>query len=523
MGGVESPPPTLPILCTRDVYTATGPKAHSLRPIALTRPGSWGLTPKTRIVTHGQCLPYGRVVASPLSRAGARRPRGRLTTSHHRTVSPADVGLRWLTRSQRYRAGMPVTAHDLSRRLRASRVTLIVLAAVSISGCGHSHRPGSAAAPDGTSASVAGGQVNTPAGRPATRSSAASASAGQRPRSVTILGSGDVLIHPPLWEQAAADAKAAGRTGYDFGPIYAGVAPVSRAADLAICEMETPLAPPQGPFAGWPNFNAPPQVLTALKAAGYDSCTTASNHTLDQGYAGVKRTLDELDAAGLAHTGSARSAAEAARPLVTTTRAGVRVAQLAFAFGFNGIPLPATQRWLANLTEVPTILAAAHRAKQSGADIVVLSMHWGVEYDHAATAEQTSEADRLLASPDIDVILGDHAHVVQPFQKLHGKWVAYCMGNQISRHAQPISDNREGVMPRFTFTEVAPHRFAVTKAEAIATWMQMSPRLRLIALGPALKDPMTTTGSRAPYRAAFSRISGYVNALGAEREGLRVG
>ena len=94
--------------------------------------------------------------------------------------------------------------------------------------------------------------------------------------------------------------------------MYASIAPDVKSADLAICEMETPLAPPQGPFVGWPNFSAPPQVLTALKGVGYQSCTTASNHTLDQGYSGLKRTLDELDSAGLRHTGSARSAREAA-------------------------------------------------------------------------------------------------------------------------------------------------------------------------------------------------------------------
>jgi poly-gamma-glutamate synthesis protein (capsule biosynthesis protein) len=340
---------------------------------------------------------------------------------------------------------------------------------------------------------------------------------------VTVLGSGDVLIHPELWQQAAADARAQGRPGYDFGPIYAGIAQAARAADLAICELETPLAAPQGPFAGWPNFNAPPQVLTALKAAGYDSCTTASNHTLDQGYTGVKRTLDELDAAGLRHTGSARSAAEAARPLIVTTGNGVRIAQLAFSFGFNGIPVPSAQPWLANTTDLPTILAAAHRARRAGADIVVLSLHWGTEYDHDPSAEQASQADRLLASPDIDVILGDHAHVVQPFQKLHDKWVAYCMGNQISRHAQPINDNREGVMARFTFTEVAPHRFVTTRAEAIPTWMQISPQLRLIELRSAIADPRTTVEARAGYRSALTRITGYLDSLGARRDGLIVG
>ena len=349
---------------------------------------------------------------------------------------------------------------------------------------------------------------------------AAGTSTAPAKRTVTILGSGDVLIHPPLWEQAHADAVAEGRSGYDFGPIYAGIAPALKGVDLATCEMETPLAAPQGPFSGWPDFNAPPQVLTALKGLGYRSCTTASNHTIDQGYDGVRRTLDELDAAGLRHTGSARTAAESERPLIITTAAGVRVAQLAYAFGFNGIPLPADKPWLANLIDVPAILAAAHRAKTAGADIVVLSLHWGTEYDHLATQEQKDLARTLLASPDIDVILGDHAHVVQPAERIDGKWVVYCMGNQISRHADPIDDSREGVMPRFTFTETSPHHFAVTSAEVIPTWMDIAPKLRLIDLPVALADPATPTPQRAVYQHAFDQIVGYTDAYGARRQGL---
>jgi poly-gamma-glutamate synthesis protein (capsule biosynthesis protein) len=351
---------------------------------------------------------------------------------------------------------------------------------------------------------------------------ATSAPVAVRPRTVTIIASGDVLIHPPLWQQAHADARAAGHTGYDFGPMYASIAPDTRAADLAICEMETPLAPPQGPFTGWPTFTAPPQVLTALKGVGYDSCTTASNHTIDEGYQGVVRTLDELDAAGLKHTGSARTAAEAARPLIITTANGVKVAQLAYSFDFNGIAVPAGKPWLANRIDVPAILAAAHRAKKAGADIVVLSMHWGTEYDHLATSTQRSQAEQLLASPDIDVILGDHAHVVQPMQKLHGKWVVFCMGNQISRHADPIAAGREGLMPRFTFTEVSPGQFQVTRAEAIPTWMQDVPALRLIDIPRALADPATSAAERATLQQQWRAIRGYLDAYGAVAAGLHV-
>jgi hypothetical protein len=391
---------------------------------------------------------------------------------------------------------------------------LAVLTGLTLASCTHAATPSQVATP--TTSSVAStNDASTSA--PATTNAVPPA-----PRTVTVLGSGDVLIHPPLIQQAAADAKAAGETGYDFDQIYASIKPVVSQVDLATCELETPLAPPTGPFTGYPTFNSPPQVLTALKDIGYKSCTTASNHTIDQGAAGVTRTLNELDTAGLAHTGSARSAADAATPLILTMPNGVKVAQLAYAFGFNGLTVPANEPWLANLTDIPKILAAAHAAKAAGANIVVLSMHWGTEYTHTATELQKSQAAQLLASPDIDVILGDHAHAVQPFEQLNGKWVIYCMGDQISAHDPPNNDNREGVMPIFTFTESATGTWQVTKVQAVPTWMQLSPADRLIDLPAVLADPSTPAADRATYQQAHDQIAGYLDAYGADKQGLIV-
>jgi poly-gamma-glutamate capsule biosynthesis protein CapA/YwtB (metallophosphatase superfamily) len=349
-----------------------------------------------------------------------------------------------------------------------------------------------------------------------------STTAGHAPRTATVLGSGDVLIHPPLWQQAHADARAAGGDGYDFAPMYSSIAPDVRSADLATCEMETPLAPPQGPFVGWPDFSAPPQVLTALKRVGYRTCTTASNHSLDQGYEGLKRTLDELDAAGLQHTGSARSSHEAGTPLIVRLANGVKIGQLAYSFNFNGHEPSTGKSWEANLIDVPAIRAAARRMKRAGADVVVLSMHWGTEYDHLATQQQKDEAAALLASPDIDVIFGDHAHVVQPAQKISGKWVFYCMGNQISRHADPIADGREGIMPKVTFTEVSPHHFRTSAAAAIPTWMQDAPALRLLDIPRTLATGSATGAQRAALAFAHRKIAEYLNAYGAVHDGLTI-
>ncbi len=179
------------------------------------------------------------------------------------------------------------------------------------------------------------------------------------PRSITLVATGDVLLHEPLWEQARQDAEATGQDALDFAPQLAAIRPIVESADVAVCHLETPLAAPDGPYEGYPTFSGPPQILSALVATGYDACTTASNHTFDQGAAGVDRTLDALDAAGLEHTGSARTAQEGARTVILDVAAAagsVRLALLSYTFGFNGIPFPGGETWRSNLIDEPRIL-----------------------------------------------------------------------------------------------------------------------------------------------------------------------
>jgi hypothetical protein len=360
----------------------------------------------------------------------------------------------------------------------------------------------------------AGGRAAATRSAPAAPAPGKSVPAVGGRRTITILGAGDVLLHPPLWAQAAADARAAGTSGYDFDQIFGAVRPDVSGADLALCHLETPLGPPSGPFSGYPTFSVPPQVASAIAYAGFDSCSTASNHSLDVGSAGIARTVAALDAAGVRHAGTYRSAAAERIPNIIDIR-GVKVAQLSYSFGFNGLRRPPGKRWLAHLIDPAAIFAEARRARAAGAQIVVVSLHWGTEYDHHPNADQRRWARQLLADPAVDLILGCHAHVVQPFEQVNGKWVAYGMGNEIARHTDPIDSNREGVMPRFTLTELAPGRWQVTRAEAIPTWMDLSPAIRLVDLPSALADPATPAPARATYRAAYRRIAAHVLADGA--------
>nr|WP_042190798.1 CapA family protein [Kibdelosporangium sp. MJ126-NF4]CEL19597.1 lipoprotein [Kibdelosporangium sp. MJ126-NF4]CTQ94604.1 lipoprotein [Kibdelosporangium sp. MJ126-NF4] len=292
----------------------------------------------------------------------------------------------------------------------------------------------------------------------------------------TVVATGDVLIHPALTDQATQD----GGGKRDYRQIFAGIKPVISGADLAICHLETPLAAPEGPFKGYPEFSAPPEVAAALADTGYDDCSTASNHTLDVGEAGVARTLDTLDKAGIKHTGSARSADEAKAPLIIDVK-GTKVGHVSYTFGFNGKLLPAGKSWLSNTLKADDVIAAAKAAKAAGAEVVIASLHWGTEFVHPPIPSQTKDAQKLLNDPNIDLIIGHHAHVVQPFEKVNGKWVAYGLGNLIARHSDPRGVSEEGAIARFHFAR-SGSGWAVDKAEYLPTLINLGPPIRLVDL-----------------------------------------
>ncbi|WDV53890.1 CapA family protein [Streptomyces coeruleorubidus] len=273
-------------------------------------------------------------------------------------------------------------------------------------------------------------------------------------RSFTVAAAGDVLIHPELVDQAAKDAKKTGEgeAGLDFGPLLAGVKPVVSEADLAICHMETPVGNPRGPFEGYPEFLVPPQILTTLKGVGYDTCSTASNHTYDHGLGAVRRTLNAMDKAGLGHTGSARTPEEAERINIRDVK-GVKVAHLSFSWMSFRHPTPEKEKWAFNELDAEAIKDAEARAREKGAEVVILSVHWGAEHYNEPSVAQLRLAERLSEETGIDLVIGHHSHAVQPIQKVNGTWVAYSLGNQVARHSSPTGVTEEGAIGWFEFRE----------------------------------------------------------------------
>lgn len=238
---------------------------------------------------------------------------------------------------------------------------------------------------------------------------------------------GDVMGHEPQFLAALQADKT-----YEYRDNYRFVKPYLSAADVAIGNLEVTLAGP--PYSGYPMFSSPDALAVALKDAGFDVLQTANNHTCDKSTKGVKRTLDVLDSLGLEHFGSYRSPQEhdASHPFIKEVN-GIKLALLNYTYGTNGMPVPAGT--VVNQMDTTQIRKDLQTAQKSGADFIIATYHWGLEYQRTESADQRMVAE-FSAKHGAHLVIGGHPHVVQPIKKIAGRvdsvWVVYSLGNYIS-------------------------------------------------------------------------------------------
>jgi len=332
--------------------------------------------------------------------------------------------------------------------------------------------------------------------------------------------SGDVLSHSGVYAQARAngvdDPDEATALAYDYRPMFAKISDRLSMVDIAICVLETPVSATNDDLSGYPAFNAPRELPDALHSVGFDGCATASNHSYDRGADGVVTTLDQLDRVGLKHAGMARSADEAAAPTLYTV-GELTIAHLSFTYGLNGFILPSDQPWLVDVTDVEKILAQARDARDAGADLVVLSIQWGNEYDRNPTSEQIRLADELTAGGEIDLIAGNHAHVVQPIDFVNDRWVLFGLGNLLSNQSSEccVAASQDGVLVTVTFEGLPSTGLSVVDVAIAPTWVDRSD-YTVISLLDDLDRPDLDGSTRAIYETSRDRTIEAIGLLGQE-------
>ena len=328
------------------------------------------------------------------------------------------------------------------------------------------------------------------------------------PRELSLAFAGDILIHTSLWEEAE---RYAGGSGYDFSPMFADVRPLLESVDLAVCHLEVPIAPPGEEPSTFPLYGAPRELVAGIAAAGYDRCSTASNHTLDQGTAGIDATLAAFDEAGLGQSGMARTPAEI-EPSVFEVN-GVSITHLSYTWSFNGLRLPADQPWRSAEIDPDRIIADAVAARAKGAELVIVSMHWGAETVTAVTSTQRRQAEALAASGAIDLIVGHHTHVVQRIEQVNGVWTVFGLGNQLSNH--PTRDffppsSQDGMIVTVSLTVSADGEVIVDTPVVHPTWVHRRGGYVIRNVLEALADPATPRGLRSELEVSLERTSAVV-------------
>ncbi len=339
-----------------------------------------------------------------------------------------------------------------------------------------------------------------------------------RPRTARIVLSGDLLWHDTVWQSAASDHARTGRgAGFDFDAMFADLRPLVQGADLAVCHEEVPFAAPGASYQSYPVFAAPPAIARWIGSMGWDVCTTASNHAVDQGYDGLVRTANLLEAAGVAHVGTFRTPLERRTPVISTTDAGVKVAVVSGTYSLNGFPPPAGHEWSVSMWDAGNLIAQARAAKRAGADIVIAKYHGGDEYSAMPNDQQVALARALTASPYIDLVVGEHAHVVQPITKVNGKWVVYGLGNAVAQSETSRPRAYEGITVGFTFRETAHRGFVVSRAEYVPTYWNHYSGGSPIRIQRVVQALDRGVGDQARLRQALAATRAAVNLLGHPR------
>jgi poly-gamma-glutamate synthesis protein (capsule biosynthesis protein) len=367
-----------------------------------------------------------------------------------------------------------------------------VAAALAASGCG------------GTGSATASAPATTTAVRAATvltttTPTAAAARTAPRRVNLTIEANGDLLIHSPVWQRAAAYGH--GRS-YDFRPMLRLIRPYIAGADLALCHVETPMSPRK--MTGYPVFNTTPQLARAIKWAGWDACDTASNHSLDGGAYGIYHTGKALDRYGIKHTGSASSAA-GARHITMLKAKGVKVAYLAYTQISNGQAQP--HWWELNRARAARITADARRARRAGADVVIVNLHWGDEYVTAPSAAQQRLARALAREPAITAVVGQHVHVVQPIRRVGKRIVVFGEGNLLSNQTPGCCapGSQDGLLALLRI-RVVGHRARLQKVDYVPVW-DRHPDFTVMPVGLALRRGWSPAGE---LRSSWHRTVGTV-------------
>lgn len=288
-----------------------------------------------------------------------------------------------------------------------------------------------------------------------------------------LMAVGDIMMHGM---QIKSGYNSQTKT-YSYQAFFTEVKDILSAGDWVIGNLETTLAGAESGYTGYPLFNAPATLADAIKWAGFNILTTANNHSLDRREKGLLKTLKNLRDRDIYPVGTAASLAES-QHILMVEKNKILMAFLAYTYGTNGIPIPQGKDYLVNLIDEQKIIQDITRAREKGADIVTVSLHFGAEYQRLPNTQQKQLVENLV-NGGADIILGSHPHVVQPYKffqiteengDTRQAVAIYSMGNFISNQMRKYTDL--GVIFQVNIQKNFPEEtIKISTVKGIPTWV----------------------------------------------------
>ena len=252
-------------------------------------------------------------------------------------------------------------------------------------------------------------------------------------KSISLVMVGDSLINDNIYLDAKTDS------GYDFKPYLKLIKERIKDYDLKYYNQETILGGSSLGVSSYPAFNSPQEVGDAMIDAGFNIVSLATNHTMDRGEKAIISSRDYWNKQKDVYSVGSYTSYEEKKEIENKIyeKNGIKYAILNYTYGTNGIKVPTDKRYLVNVWDIYNYENYKEVVKKDIAnlrdkvDILMVAMHWGVEYTHIPTDLQ-KETAKFLADNDVDIIIGTHPHVIEPISFIDDTLVIYSLGNFIS-------------------------------------------------------------------------------------------
>jgi poly-gamma-glutamate synthesis protein (capsule biosynthesis protein) len=252
---------------------------------------------------------------------------------------------------------------------------------------------------------------------------------------VSLIAAGDTVLHNDVVNYAK---KSDG--SLDFSPYLTEITDLVKSYDIAYYNQETVFGGKEMGYSFYPRFNSPSEFGDAMIKAGFNTVSLANNHSNDRGEQAILNSLEYWKKQdNIMYSGMASSEEERTNYIIMEKN-NIKYAMISYTYGTNGLKLPAGKDYLVNIYSDELAKKDIEYLRDK-VDVLLVAMHWGVEYTHNPTTTQKEQA-KYLASLGVDVVIGNHPHCIQPVEWIDNTLIIYSLGNLLSN--QMIMINQYG-------------------------------------------------------------------------------